>query len=231
MLFKSNLLAQASGSLGGTVFSRNRGGMYTRSRSVPTNPNTGAQAAVRANLAMCSQAWMLLSDANRSAWATYAANVAMTNRLGDTVFLTGQQMYLRTNCVRVQCGLTPVDTGPTTYNLGEIGDISLEAPDVSTQAMGFNFNEDMAWVTTTGAFLAIYVSRPVAPSINFFKGPFNFVDVIAGNAMTPPTSPGSIGPGASAFTLANKVFSKFQVLYADGRMTNPIIAESPPAVA
>lgn len=231
MLFKSSLLAQASGSVGGSTYSRNRGGMYIRNRSVPTNPNTGAQAAVRANMAMCSQAWMLITDVQRQSWATYAANVAMKNRLGDTIFLTGQQMFLRTNCVRVQASLPPIANGPTTYNLGELGDFVAEAPDVSMQSIELNFDDSMEFANHTGDYLVIWVSRPVAPSINYFKGPFNYADVLAGSTLTPMTSPVSTVPPVAPITLGNKLFVKVAALYHDGRMTNSQIIETPPAVA
>ena len=40
MLFKSAAFTQASGSVGGLTFAHNRGGMYTRARSIPVNPKT-----------------------------------------------------------------------------------------------------------------------------------------------------------------------------------------------
>ncbi|KKM06452.1 hypothetical protein LCGC14_1743870, partial [marine sediment metagenome] len=47
MLFKSGLITQGSGSIGGLTASHNRGGMYFRARTIPTNPATSFQTVVR----------------------------------------------------------------------------------------------------------------------------------------------------------------------------------------
>ena len=47
MLFRGTHLTDASGSLSGVTYSHNRGGAYTRNRSIPVNPNTVQQQAVR----------------------------------------------------------------------------------------------------------------------------------------------------------------------------------------
>ena len=68
MIFKSPIFAQASGSIAGTVFSRNAGGMYVRSRANPTNPNTDAQQAVRDAMRQLVVAWTSeLDDGQRDA--------------------------------------------------------------------------------------------------------------------------------------------------------------------
>ena len=105
MLVKYSILAQASGSAGGYTFSRNRSGPYLRNRSIPTNPGSEAQVIVRGHFASLSSAWAGIADSQRTAWALYAANVSVTNRLGDQIFLTGQQMYIRCNAVRLRAGL------------------------------------------------------------------------------------------------------------------------------
>ncbi|KKL73251.1 hypothetical protein LCGC14_2076760, partial [marine sediment metagenome] len=56
-------VAAISGSIGGTVYSRNRGGAYIRNRAIPVDPNTSFQINVRAILAAQSQNWADLTDA------------------------------------------------------------------------------------------------------------------------------------------------------------------------
>lgn len=207
--------------------------MYTRNRSVPTNPNTGAQASVRANMAQAVQKWMSLSQTLRDQWATYAANVAWTNRLGDTVFLTGQQMFIRTQTVMLQVGSGDLVVAPSTYNLSNIGDITAGAPDVSAHTVALNYDNTAEWandVAGNGGYLAVFVSREVAPTINFFKGPFLYYGGVFGDSPA-PTSPFTITMPAGYFSLGNKVFIKAQAILSDGRMTTPVITESLAAVA
>ena len=49
-------VAVISGSVGGTVFSRNKGGAYMRNRSIPVNPQSAAQVVVRAAMAFLTAA-------------------------------------------------------------------------------------------------------------------------------------------------------------------------------
>src|SRR5438876_229394 len=58
-----------SGSLAGQTSSRNRFGQYVRSRATPVNPNSVAQAAVRARQSNNAAAWRTITDTQRAGWA------------------------------------------------------------------------------------------------------------------------------------------------------------------
>lgn len=86
-----------SGSQGGTVYSRNRYGAYTRSRVVPVNPNTAAQQAARADLASQSTGWGALTTAQQLAWNTWAANNPIIDSLGQSQILQGNAAFIQLN--------------------------------------------------------------------------------------------------------------------------------------
>lgn len=119
MLYRSTILGQASGSLAGTTFSRNKGGQYTRSRAVPTNPNSAAQQQVRAFFTAATGAWAGLSTAQRGAWESYASSTPVTNALGDTVTNTGFQWYIASTVLasRIDGSFLSQPAAPTTPGL------------------------------------------------------------------------------------------------------------------
>ena len=219
-LFNSQVIAGASGSVGGVTFSRNRFGRYMRARVTPVDPGSDEQVAVRAFMSMCVTRWTeTLTQAQRDGWSTYGANVPILNALGEEVFLTGQQWYVGNNITRLQAGLAFIDDGPTVFDRGSFSlppvTIS-EATQLASVAFDnteFPYNED-------DAGLLVWISRPIAASRQFFKGPYRFVGVIAGDAGTPPTSP-------ETFTLpffvaaGNKVGVRFRAVAGDGRATGP----------
>ena len=85
----------SSGSIAGTVFSHNRAGQYQRNRRSPVQPvGTGRRAFVRANLAAASSAWAALTSAAQASWIAYANAHPITDSLGQSITLTGQQMYV-----------------------------------------------------------------------------------------------------------------------------------------
>lgn len=90
-------VAAISGSIGGTVYSRNRGGMYIRNRAIPTDPNTSFQQNVRAILATQSQGWADRTNAEREAWRIWASQNPITNALGNAIILSGHQAYVKLN--------------------------------------------------------------------------------------------------------------------------------------
>ncbi len=90
-------VAAISGSIGGTVYSRNRGGAYIRNRAIPTDPNTAAQQNVRAILATQSQGWADLTATQRASWKLWASQNPIVNALGNAITMSGHQAYIKLN--------------------------------------------------------------------------------------------------------------------------------------
>lgn len=220
MKFKSSVFTQASGSVGGLTYARNRGGMYTRARSIPVNPDTALQKGVRAAFSTLTQFWRdTLTPTQRSSWTAYAANVLIPDRFGDPTDIGGLPMFVRNNVGRLQAGLSPVLAAGAVYNLGEQQVVSVEFAQASAE---FRVNWASAvddWNTTDGAGLLVYVSKPVNPTVNFYKGPYKFAGSIDGDSGSPPSSP-QILENPQAQPTGTKVFGYCRVSYADGRLGN-----------
>lgn len=187
MKFKSEIVTQASGSIGGVTYSHNRGGMYRRARAIPTNPNSVGQQDVRMYLGAAAAAWSnTLTAAQRLAWENYANLTPITDALGDPLVLTGQQMYIRSAVMRQRAGAELFHDGPTTPGLAELTAVSV------TDAAGsvdVNFTNTDGWAGSEDAVLAIQTSRNLPLATNYFKGPFRFLAAVPGDSVTPPTSP------------------------------------------
>jgi hypothetical protein len=219
MLFKSQVYTQASGSIGGVTYSHNRGGLYTRGRSIPVNPNSNEQQTVRAAFGSLAQRWNnIVTQAQRDAWENYAALTPVTNRLGDELILSGQQMYIRCNTVRVQAGVAEVDAGPTAP-----GNTALTLITLSPVVTSFdvNYTNTDPWAITTGGGLNIQTSRGQSPTINYFKGPFRFKEAALGNTATPPTSPVNMSEDAfgGAHVIGQRSYVRARAFESDGRIS------------
>jgi hypothetical protein len=87
--------APQSGSQANTTASHNRAGQYYRNRRTPTQPvGTGRRAIARANFGASSSAWASLSSAAQAAWIAFAASHPITDALGQSITLTGHQMFV-----------------------------------------------------------------------------------------------------------------------------------------
>ncbi len=223
MLFKSQVLTQASGSVGGLTFSHNRSGMYTRGRSIPTNPSTNLQSAVRNIFANLAQAWSsVLTQFQREAWTLWAVNNPVVNKLGDPLTLTGQQMYIRNNTVRVQAGLTRIDPGPIIQGAPSLTPPVL-LPVSAPTAITASFDNTDTWANETGGALIVFTSQQKGVAINFHNGPFRIASTVLGDPTTPPTSPTVVAdPFFEIFLLANVLFGRFIAVSADGRISTTV---------
>jgi hypothetical protein len=219
--FKSPIITQASGSIGGATYSRNRGGMYIRARAVPTNPNSPQQQTVRTAVAALVNAWNnVLTPAQRLVWDTYAENTPVLNTLGEPVNVGGLGMYIRGNVPALQAGLARIDDGPTVFNTGEYTEPVVGAISAGGNTMSLAFTNTDAWASEDDAAMLVLISRGQNPSKNYFKGPYRYAGKIDGNSGAPPASPASIDlPFAVA--VGQKVFCQVRVVRADGRLSAP----------
>lgn len=169
MKYISHIFAAASGSMGGTVFSHNRGGAYTRARTTPTNPNTTAQQSARSGFAGLLDRWgNELTEAQRAAWRVYAMDTPVKNALGQDKKLTGQQAYLKGNYTRWQYGEGQIDDAPPTGGFTNVAVSSLSAA-----VTGDVITCNLYGVPAEQMGMVWYVHPEVIPAgRNFWKGPY-----------------------------------------------------------
>lgn len=224
MKFTSPVISSGSGSIAGITFSRNKGGMYMRARAIPTNPNSVPQQNIRGHLATLVGAWTnTLTTPQRGAWDVYAANTPVFDALGASIHLTGQQMFIRSNTARLQVGLPLVTTAPGTFDLGTYSIPSAGTVSAAADTIQIAFDNTDEWANEDDSNMLIYTSRPQNPSVNYFKGPYQFAGMIPGDGTTPPTSPATITL-AFPVVVGQKVFWKATVTRADGRYSIPFRA-------
>lgn len=212
MLFKSQVLTQASGSVGGATYTRTASGMVMRGRAMPVNPNTGRQQVVRNAVSSLSQLWSsTLEPEERDSWTLYANNVMRPNKLGDMIKLSGISMFVRCNTPRVQAGLPVVTTGPSVFSLGSaVSNLALTQDDEDPYLL------DLSWTAPGSARnVLIYLSRPISGAINFFRGPWMFTAKVLG------TTSSFTGIYVDGMSQGQQVRARVRVSYDDGRLSSP----------
>lgn len=233
MKFLSQLTTMTSGSVNGLTASHNRSGQYFRAKVVPVNPSTINQQVIRNAFSELSIAWLNdLSQAQRDGWDLYADNVPVTDKLGQSINLTGQNMYIRSNVPRLQFDqigtitAPRVDEPPTIFTLAEVDPSALLVM-TAPNSGAITFNNGLAWANENDAFMFPYSGRPVNASINFFGGPYRLMLPNVGDGTTPPTSPGT-NTSLYAYAVGQQAFSYARISRADGRLS-PIF-KMPPTI-
>ncbi len=174
-------VAAVSGSIGGTVFSRNRGGAYIRNRAIPVDPNTTAQQSARAILSNQSQAWQGLTDAQRNAWANWAKQNPVTNALGNSILLSGHQGFVQLNSRLDLDGATTLTAPPIIAAPTALDSLAIEA-DIGAGDVEANFT-----ATPLAAGVKLWMTAAVLNSqgITYVRNLLRFIGTSAAAETSP----------------------------------------------
>lgn len=228
-------IVQMSGSIAGNTHARNRFGNYARARTKPVNPRSSRQSAARIIIMMLAEQWREspMTDVKRIAWQTYANSVSWNNKLGETVTLTGFNMFIRSNAALLGVGADLIDDGPADLGLPP-GDPAYVVSNctAAAQKADLAFDDGFDWCAEDDAYLISYMGEPQNPTRNFFNGPWRRCFFIEGNTAVPTTSPQLALPNIP-FTIVEgqKIWFKARIVRADARLSTEFLCDPVIAVA
>jgi hypothetical protein len=196
------LLGDLAGSIADNVFSRNTFGPYLRRRATPVNPNTPGQVASRGAFSNASSRWsQTIAQSTRDSWISYAAGTARTNRLGETIFLTGHQSFVAASSLvtRAQdfgATLAQVILAPSTPGLapklvpipGTSAKLGSATSTTGPNSLVIEAASFAGFVPSDPDNVMLWSIGNIIPAgVAFYNGPFSAIGVVQGDATTPPT--------------------------------------------
>jgi len=94
MLIKwGSIVVEGSGKLGGHVYYKGKGDSVIRTLARARNPQTRSQQTIKSRFTKLTQDWSNLTDDQRQSWNEATSSFSRKNRFGDTVLLTGKNLY------------------------------------------------------------------------------------------------------------------------------------------
>lgn len=214
-------VTQMSGSIGGQTYARNRYGNYVRARTKPVNPNTAAQTRIRDIMAYLTEVWAtIITPQQRADWGVYASNVAMKNKLGETINLSGFNHYIRSNSTRLFFYRFVVNVAPVEFTLPEKdGTLTIDVDD-TPQLITVAFKDALPWDNENGGKMFMRMGIPQNGQRNFYAGPWRLQYMFDGTAGGGVASPKTMTP---VYTVAagQRVWCIFRISRADGRLSEP----------
>lgn len=175
------LVGQASGRVGSTIFSHNRGGPYARNGTIPITVQNQYTLDVRNRLSALSQAWGSLGENDRTAWKTWAQANPVVNRLGDLRTLAGNTAFIQINSRILAAGGAQIDVPPAAAPPDALTSLTLAA-DIGAG------NVDLTYTATPlGANEHLYVNAALLsnPGQTYIKNKIRLVDISAGAQASP----------------------------------------------
>lgn len=224
-LFQSTILSAVSGSLNGTVFSRNASGAYMRNKTIPVNPHTDAQSLVRGSFSQSSHNWKLLTQGQRDAWTAYAASLVRHNKIGQVITISGIAAYVMTNFYQQYIGnalLTSAPPGgaiplPTESEYGMVSSATEITPQYSP-------------VFTSGQNVLRWISPPQSKGVKFFNGPWLALPTVTGDNAEDPIDVETALPGYNYSDDNINFFIRLVYIDSSNRVSERLITGPYPGV-
>jgi|SRR5882724_294826 len=195
--------------VGGTVYSKNRGGAYTKNKVSPAQPRTSAQTTARSRMTTFAQGFRALTATQIAAWNSAVSAFQKTDIFGDLKSPSGINLYCKLNINLAQVGVAAITTPP--LPIGVVGPVTL-TPAAAAGAATFTLAFTVSPVPANTVWLlqATQQLSPGRSSVNSFYRSFSTI-AAAG------TSPANI---AAAYT------AKFGTLVAGQKIFIKVIPVS-----
>jgi hypothetical protein len=230
MKYKSTLLAQASGSVAGATFSRNKGGPYIRARVMPTNRNTDPQSNIKSVMGALANVFSGLTIAERATWESYSAAVNYIDRLGESRKISAINNFIRSNIVRVLYHASNIinRNAPTEGNCGAtpvLTDVVAHYKSAGILTISGKVNIVDAPASPDYANLVLFFGSPaMTKMINYYKGPFSYCDQAGVSALASQPQNFSFDVlGAWNSAGGDKAYLRVEVSRADGRLSPSVM--------
>jgi hypothetical protein len=177
---------------------------------------TGRRAFIRSSFGAASTAWASLSAANQAAWISFAAGHPVTDRLGQSITLTGQQMFVAVGTQLLNCGQALPTSPPVSTTTA--------APVVTVFTVTHLGVITITMTASGGAtdFILIAFSAPVSAGVTFQKTFWQQTHV-AGNSLGGATFGTAYVAQFGTIPAGTKVFLKLTPVNQYGFTGTPLI--------
>jgi hypothetical protein len=174
-------VAEIRNKIGGSVFARNRGGSYIRTKVTPLNPQTAAQVGARNLLTSYAQAFRSLSQDQILAWNNATTQWSTTDVFGDSVVPTGLALYVRLNSNISNGGGSSISVPPSPVGATALTTLSLTAA-VTGTVFDVTFTP-----ATVPADHSLYIesTQMLSPGINNANSKFRYIALASASTASP----------------------------------------------
>lgn len=93
----SAFVTRISGKVGGSVFQMTSSGQIVKNNSYSLPQNSPRQSIAQTKIQTVSSRWLLLTPAEKNAWAAETINYPYQNKVGDESIYNGYQLFLKLN--------------------------------------------------------------------------------------------------------------------------------------
>ena len=179
-------VADMRNAFAGQVHSRNTYGNYIRQKVSPVQPRTPRQQQLRSQLSDLAKRYStLLTDEQRNEWINFAAANPVVDVFGDSITLTGINMYQKVNNLRRLMGLPVLDDPPS--------DFSVQSPTSAGLQISYEGTPPTLKIKVTFApspapanhRVEVWATEPMKPGVMFFSHKLRLLKISQANQSSP----------------------------------------------
>jgi len=179
-------VADMRNAFAGQVHSRNTYGNYIRQKVSPVQPRTPRQQQLRSQLSDLAKRYStVLTDEQRNAWINFAAANPVVDVFGDSITLTGINMYQKVNNLRKLMGLPILDNPPS--------DFSVQSPTSAGLQIAYEGTPPTLKIKVTFApspapanhRVEVWATEPLKPGVMFFSHKLRLLTISPDNQSSP----------------------------------------------
>jgi len=174
-------VADVRNKINGSVFARNRGGAYVRTKVTPLNPQSVRQVAARNLLTSLAQNFRSLTQDQITAWNEAVTQWQTTDIFGDLVSPTGLALYVRLNANISNAGGSLLTSPPAPVGAEALTELSLTAT-VTGDVFDIDF---LPAAVPADHTMYIESTSMLSPGINNANSRFRFIGTAAAAAASP----------------------------------------------
>lgn len=198
-----------------------------RRRVTPTNPTTTLRTSAKGAFGAAATAWsQTLTPTERAGWNLYASSVSVIDKLGATRYLTGMQWFIANNTPFMQLGFDALTTAPSEFSIGPSGVVT-GAPEFNTVGTVFYQGAIQFEDLPIGSKVLFYSGKPLNPSINYFKGPYQFGTLFETTDADTIDLTDITGPWTYTYLAGQVMPVRAVVRLTDGRVSPEITFKAP----
>lgn len=175
------IVADIRNKLNGTVFAKNRGGAYMRTKVTPVNRQTSDQSTVRNRLGSFAQGFRGLTQPQIVAWNNAVDNFKGTDIFGDIKTPSGINLYVKLNANLSRVAIAAIDEPPLPTSVAVIESLSATAA-AGTPALSVVFTPTPVPADTS---FVISATKQKSPGQSFFGGQYTDIAVVAAAGTSP----------------------------------------------
>lgn len=170
-------VADMRGHAGGTVFTRSRAGTTSRSKTSGIRTTSKYTSESRNLQSLFSQNWSnVLNSTQRASWNAYALTAPVTNALGNVVYLSGHNWYVRANVNITRAAGTAILVPPAGTSYPGLTSLSIVAGHTLLTSLQLTFTFPGAGGTP---YLHMFASPAISPGISQVSSRLRFIGAVA----------------------------------------------------